>query len=227
MPDVKTSQLIAYPKMKTLYRLQHDGNRWDCTDGQLLPETAPLHFFPIDELVVTEKIDGTNMAIIVTGRGDTREYVVGKRNKLADPGDKADRFYWEQFERLRPSLERIPMDYDIVLYGELCGPRINGGEGYFPERRFLLFDVFDLSRNRFFTWDALQWLAAEIGLQTVPELNYPYPDLSVKYVKPFVISLMSTFNPYFPAEGIVVRHRKDTSRENRYIAKIRRKDFRR
>jgi hypothetical protein len=86
---------VKYPKMKTLFKLipsGKNGNNWDATSGEILPETAPLHFIPMDELVFTEKIDGTNMGIIIN---DGIIKHIQKRTQICNINDKNDAFYFE------------------------------------------------------------------------------------------------------------------------------------
>jgi hypothetical protein len=44
-----TETFIKYPEMKTLFKLipsDEKGKKWDATSGEILPETAALHFTP-------------------------------------------------------------------------------------------------------------------------------------------------------------------------------------
>ncbi len=211
---------IKYPKMKSLFKLiplAEGGKKWSATLGEILPETAPLHFFNLDNLIFTEKIDGTNAGISIIDR----EINIQKRNSICGEEDK---FYFEILNALKPQLNNSLLD-NVIIYGELVGPKIQKGGNYFSERHFLVFDIYDLSNNKFFTWSAVEYFCHALGLLTVPVITYYYPSLAVDNVKIFVEELMSVFNSEYPAEGIVIRHQKDTSFDNRYIAKIRRSDF--
>lgn len=44
-PHPDENGYIKYPKTKTLFKLRHEGKQWTCTDGEIPPETAALHFF--------------------------------------------------------------------------------------------------------------------------------------------------------------------------------------
>lgn len=220
----RQSLFVEYPKMKTLFKLvplDAKGKKWDATSGEILPETAPLHFMPLDELVFTEKIDGTNMAIRLDGCNVTH---VQKKNNVCERGAQ-DKYYFEVADEIAKALESCGLD-NAIVYGELCGPKIQNGGGYFSERRFLIFDIMSTTNGQFFTWGAVEHFAHGAGLQTVPVIAYDRPDLSVDNVRYFVTTLKSAFNAQTDAEGIVVRHAKDTSPIRRYQAKIRRKDFR-
>lgn len=218
---------IKYPEMKTLFKLipsDTKGKKWDATTGEILPETAALHFTPMDELVFTEKIDGTNMGIRVTEGIVTH---VQKREHICDRDNRGDAFYFEVGDMISRTIEdkKIEQLRNVIIYGELCGEKIQKGGNYFKGRRFLIFDIYDTGTGRFFTWDAVMHFANELGVESAPELEYDKDTLGVENVKDFVLSLKSVFNVDYGAEGIVIRHRKDTLPFRRWMAKIRKKDF--
>ncbi len=235
-----SEHFIQYPKMKTLFKLipsSTNGKKWEATSGEILPETAALHYIPLEELVFTEKIDGTNMGI----RIDSGSVVaIQKKNGLCNREDKSDGFYFELGDSIADRIESLQINKiessnnegnvsyplkNIVVYGELCGVKVQKGGNYFPERHFIVFDIFDTVNNKFFTWDALKYFCELLGLEIVPEITYDKPNLNVENVKDFITSQMSVYNSNYGAEGIVIRHRKDTVPVRRWMAKIRKKDF--
>ena len=64
-----------------------------------------------------------------------------------------------------------------------------------------------------------------LGLETVPEVQYPFPTLDVNNIVMYLTTMRSVYNPNVYAEGLVIRHKDDTATQRRYMAKIRRKDF--
>ncbi|MCX7746927.1 MAG: RNA ligase family protein [Clostridia bacterium] len=218
---------IKYPDMKTLFKLvpsSKKGKKWDATSGEILPETAALHFISLEELVFTEKIDGTNMGIRVT---DGVVSHIQKREHICVREDKGDAFYFEIGESVTGVIEnqKIEQLQNVIIYGELCGEKIQKGGNYFKGRKFIVFDIYDTVTNRFLTWDAVRHFTGELGFETAPEINYNKEDLKVHNVKDFVLAQKSVFNPNSDAEGLVIRHRKDTLPVRRWMAKIRKKDF--
>ncbi len=214
-----------YQKIKTLFKLiplDEKGKKWDATSGEILPETAALHYYPLEELIFTEKIDGTNMGIRVDNKTLTH---IQKRNNICDI-DNGDKYYLELGNQLIDNILKVDMPINkYIIYGELCGVKIQKGGNYFNERRFLIFDIYDLENNKYFTWDALNYFTNEMGLEVVPKIQYTKDNLQVENVKDFIMNLKSYYNENFNAEGFVVRHSKDTHPDRRWIAKIRRKDF--
>ncbi len=218
---------VKYPEMKTLFKLipsDEYGKKWSATSGEILPETAALHFLPIEDLAFTEKIDGTNMGIRIDNGIVTN---IQKKEHTCNREDKGDSFYFELGDKIRDIVEDKNIDVlkNVIIYGELCGVKIQKGGNYFPERRFILFDIYDTILDKFFTWDALIYFANELGLEIVSEIKYDKPNLNVENVKEFILAQMSVYNNNFGAEGFVVRYRKDTSPVRRWMAKIRKKDF--
>lgn len=218
---------IKYPEMKTLFKLipsDEKGKKWDATSGEILPETAALHFIPIDQLIFTEKIDGTNMGIRVV---EGNVVHIQKREHICNRDDRGDAFYFEVGDNIAKIIsdKKIEQLKDVIIFGELCGAKIQKGGSYFQDRKFIVFDIFDSAANKFFTWDAVKHFASELGIDTVPEIKYDKKDLKVDNVRDFVLSLKSVYNNSFGAEGMVVRYAKDTTSVKRWMAKIRKKDF--
>ena len=223
-----SERFIKYPEMKTLFKLipsGDNGKKWSATSGEILPETASLHFIPLEELVFTEKIDGINMGIRIDKGMVTH---VQKREMICNREDKSDQYYFELADKFQDIIhkKRIEQLTNVIIYGELCGVKIQKGGNYFPDRKFIIFDIFDSVENKFFTWDAVKHFASELGIEKVPEIQFNKQDLKVENVKEFILAQKSVYNNNFDAEGFVVRYRKDTSPVRRWMAKIRKKDFR-
>lgn len=211
---------ISYPKTKSLYKLEPiapGSRKWGITDGSLLPDTAALHVMPMEDLVFTEKIDGTNMGVLVE---NGKIIHIQKRNNVANPEDKNDQFYFEQ--GLIP--ECFPKEFSGMIFGELHGPKIQKGGVYSSKREFRMFDILSMENKKFFTWDALVAMEEILGIPLVPELEYPYEDIKLENISKFVTGLQ-VYAGGSQAEGVVVRYRKDTSMEKRWIAKIRNCDL--
>jgi len=154
---LKNENFIKYPEMKTLFKLIPSGTKgkkWDATNGEILPETAALHYIPMEELVFTEKIDGTNMGIRVTDGAVTH---IQKREHICERENKGDAFYFEIGDMITKLIEdkNIEVLKSVIIYGELCGEKIQNGGKYFASRKFIVFDIYDTETNRFFTWDHL------------------------------------------------------------------------
>ena len=182
-------------------------------------------------------VHNTNMGIKIV---DGCVIAIQKKNGLCDREDKSDGFYFELGDSIAEKIEVLHINTivssndegavsyplaNIIVYGELCGVKVQKGENYFPERHFIVFDIFDTVNNKFFTWDALRYFCELLELEIVSEITYDKPNLNVENVRDFITNQMSVYNSSYGAEGIVVRHRKDTVPVRRWMAKIRKKDF--
>ncbi|WP_036945575.1 RNA ligase family protein, partial [Pseudobacteroides cellulosolvens] len=112
-------------------------------------------------------------------------------------------FYFEVGDEISRKIENKGIEQlkDVIIYGELCGPKIQKGGNYFEDRKFIVFDIFDVNTDRFFTWDAVTHFANELELDSVPEVTYDKPDLKVENVKEFILAQKSVYNKEFGAEG--------------------------
>lgn len=232
--------MIEYPKMKTLFMLAHGENgKWFRAADALLPDTAGLHYIPEERVVVTEKLDGANMQI------DLRSDTICARNHVCQTNDKGDAYYFEAGVPVLAAAEEAKtfgviqnFGYpNLILFGELVGPKVNGSAKLYDERKFILFDVLAMhdgitgnGPSHFFRWQAVQDLAGALGIETVPVLgSMPFrvwgSHFGFQSTRAYVTGLQATARSEHPAEGIVIRDSDDTSFIRRRIAKIRRKDF--
>jgi len=223
---------MLYPKIGTLFKLAHweaegrNKNRWEAVD-ELLPDTAGLHYVDPETIVVTEKLDGSNMWV------NLRDGAIGKRSGLVTE-DKSDRFHAEVGASVLENIREMgaslaPFGWpELIVYGELVGPKVNSSGRLFPDRQMVVFDIAALDENgrarHFFRWDAVKAFCEVAGLTHVPEI-YWSGSLEYDAVRVYVQEVKSAVNPAEDAEGIVVRDGSDTSTCRRRIAKIRRKDF--
>lgn len=243
---------MLYPKTKTLFKLKsiEGSRRWDRTTGEILADTAALHFLPLEDLIFTEKINGCLLSLGIKNRDIG---TIGSKSR--EIVNESDKYYIEMANEIRPKFlamsgEIIQMLLNTIIYGELCGPKIQKGYLYFDKRRFLVFDIFDCETGKFFTWGAVEYFCKELGLETVPVIDYktwyeksyglsrkliidgmpkiPWttsPPLNPTNIKLYLQQLKSVYNPEYQAEGMVIRYKKDTSSVKRWVAKIRCHDF--
>lgn len=109
-----------------------------------------------DAWIATEKIDGTNVRIILsrTGMGNELEgpYKIelkGRSDKASLPKDLEVNLHTEDAERLWQEMQ-LPYDVVVTFYGEAFGPGIQKGGYYSPEKKIA---VFDLMTSRFKPFD--------------------------------------------------------------------------
>lgn len=145
------------------------------------------------EVIVTEKIDGTNAQILISDDGQT--LFAGSRSRWITPGKTTDNFGFAAWvEANRDELLKLGPG---THYGEWWGSGIQRGYGL-KEKRFSLFNV---SR-----WSDPATRPACVGV--VPELwRGPMDDLDVKVLIHDLNETGSRAAPGFmKPEGLVVFH---------------------
>ena len=175
----------------------------------------------IREWDVTEKIDGTNIRVMLSEAGDAS--FGGRSNAAQIPADLVQ-YLIRTFpkEQLQEHLW-LTDPVDVVLYGEGYGPGIQKGGGlYRPDKAFILFDVLVAGR----WWldrEAVDEIAGKLGIETVPYLGRMTLNQIVESVRtPFPSRLGTAM-----AEGVVARPIETLfdKRQNRIIIKLKTKDF--
>lgn len=191
---------------------------WDAATHKIRPGALRLPEFDIpNRWLVTEKIDGTNVRIILSQRHETMDVdeVPVPRLRFAGRTDAA---------QMPPSLlamlqERFPVEKIVaafdpgttaIIFGEGYGPKIQkGGGNYSPAVSFRVFDVvvFGASgRPWWLNWGAVEDIAEKIGARTVPVLSLSASlDTAMVYAVGDSIVAAEENSTSVPREGIVAR----------------------
>jgi hypothetical protein len=173
-----------------------------------------------NEWVWTEKVDGTNIRVMVDPNLDALLGFGGKTDQAQIPATLGARLM-ERFLPLKDKLREIFPDGGC-LYGEGYGAKIQkGGGNYRADQDFVLFDV------KVGEWwlqrEAIEDVAQKCGLDTVPIIGRGTLAEMVAYAER---GFKSTWGD-FTAEGIVARPAVELRTRNgrRLITKIKHKDF--
>lgn len=148
------------------------------------------------EIVITEKIDGTNAAVII---GENGEFAAQSRNRLITPDDDNYGFaawVWSNVGKLQAALG--PGHH----YGEWWGSKVGRGYGFKNGERF--FSLFNTSR-----WDDL--VGADHGIPELTVVPTLYAGMfSALHVTSALSRLQYTGSAAAPGfdrpEGVVVFH---------------------
>lgn len=230
---------MEYPKIETLF----------ARDGKFVVDTsAPKRpvFASINKWHVTEKIDGTNIRVIMTP--DSEITIGGRTDRANIPGDLVAtllRLYIP--EKMRevlwgPLLEQnggeLPEESlrpTITIFGEGYGAGIQkGGELRAKERgkNFRAFDVlFEYPDRKFWLDHAdIVDVVTKLGGEVVPYLGiWTFDDIveRVKIGVPSVVSRLESGSMNLVAEGVIARPLEQLFDKwgNRIILKLKTKDF--
>ena len=175
----------------------------------------------ISEWDVTEKIDGTNIRVMLSdsgavqfgGRTDNAQLRADLLMKLIEmfPASRLTDAFW---------IDGAPVS--VILYGEGYGAGIQKGGGYRPDKSFILYDVL-VSGKWWLDREAVDDVATKLGIDVVPYLGRMTLAQIVEHVKNPFQSRIGTMQ----AEGIVARPIETLfdKRGERLIIKLKTKDF--
>jgi ATP-dependent RNA circularization protein (DNA/RNA ligase family) len=211
--------MSEYPKIETLF------NRGD--DFKVITDALRKEEFSlINRWHLTEKVDGTNIRLIVKpneitvgGRTANAQIHAGLLTACMNLFDGITDWYDAHFDEND--------DVECVLYGEGYGPKIQSGGGYRADQGFRLFDV--TIGGKFLDWPKVEEVAHEAGLQTVPFLGYINRNAVVDFVSDLNESITAKLDggTGVVPEGVVARtvpYLYDW-RGDRIMWKLKKKDF--
>lgn len=213
--EAKPVEFVEYHKIDTLF--ERDEKTFVVNPGMLKsPVIGTISLWD-----VTEKIDGTNIRVMLDENG---EVSFGGRTANAQlPADLLQKLY-KMFpvDKMKETFWLDGTPTVATLYGEGYGAGIQKGGDYRPDKSFILFDV--LVRNKW--WldkHDVQDVAVKLGVDTVPYLGIKTLAEIVEMVKEPFPSAIGTGR----AEGIVARPIEPLfdKRGNRIIIKLKTKDF--
>ena len=207
--------MSEYPKIETLF--ERDKSTFVVDPTKL---KSPV-IGTIREWDVTEKIDGTNIRVMLDLDGTVR--FNGRTDNAQLPGDLVQYLVRTfQQDKLKEVLWKGGPQ-SVVLYGEGYGPGIQKGGGlYRADKAFILFDVL-VDGKWWLDLEATQGIAGALGIDHVPYLGRMGMDEIVSLVRtPFQSKLGTAM-----AEGIVARPIEPLfdRRGSRIIIKLKTKDF--
>ena len=204
-----------YHKIQTVFKRDMERKNKTLLEGQwTLPE---FEFLAGNTWVFTEKVDGTNIRVMLQGGGIT---FGGKTDSASIPAQLVTRLN----ERFLPLAEKMQESFgcDACLYGEGYGAKIEkGGGNYRQDQDFVLFDVkvgdFWLQRAD------VEDVAQNLGVDIIPIIGEGTLHDAIAAAKAGITSTWGEFQ----SEGIVARPKTELNTRNgrRIITKIKCRDF--
>ena len=126
-------------------------------------------FDAVNRWHVTEKIDGTNIRVVITdkvavlGRSDRADLPKGLADIIFNTLPTDPHLIFEDTHGFDPSTGDV-----MTLYGEGYGAGIQSGGNYSSEKRFRLFDV--RVNETWLEWENVEVVAEVLNLRVVPVL---------------------------------------------------------
>jgi len=187
---------------------------------------------PIGNWIKTEKIDGTNIRIILTKPDENGERLthIGSRKLILNPTDKNSKQFMDCLEEV--NLHKIneyfkDVNSTIIIYGEGYGAGVQTGGIYSSKKNFRVFDI--RIGEAYQDFDYVQKVCIDNQLNIVPvlsnvdEITY---DECIKTLELFKETLIKEGNGGKP-EGLVYKFEPVllNKYKERLIFKVKFKDF--
>lgn len=189
-------------------------------------------YMPKGKWIKTEKIDGTNIRIILTKPDEEgkREIHIGSRKLILNPDDKTSKQYMDCLLDVNlHKLEEYFKDTDstVVIYGEGYGAGVQKGGIYSNIKQFRVFDIRIGSAYQDFAYVEKVCIDNQLNIvpviEEIEEINYMECVNALANFKETLITGGSGGKP----EGIVYKHEPVllNKYKERLIFKVKFKDF--
>jgi len=153
---------------------------------------------------VTEKLDGQSSTFAWKKSWWGGDFYVCSRNVLMFELDGSN---WSKMAKelnIKDTLKKIGKN--IAIQGEIVGEGIQGNKYNLTGRKLFLYNVWDIDKQRYYTYNELVGFCWKYDFEKVPTLNerYTLPDTVDEMVE--FSQGMSQLNASVKREGVVVRH---------------------
>lgn len=157
--DISADGFIGAPPETVVYDLNNISAWYEYAKKQLTPEQIEQ-----STVTITEKVDGSNFRAV---KLDGVLYVGSHRRFLTRDENNP---FWR--EAIRYDLEHV-LPENIILFGELLGPKFNGGHyKNIREQTLMIYDAYNTTTQRYLTWNEFTDLLSKnnISVPVVPVL---------------------------------------------------------
>ena len=165
------------------------------------PETVHIFDNPEDDIVIEEKIDGSNLRVYMNG--DTK--IFGSRRVLFKTDDKIDPQMREAVSFLKKKLPAT-VSYPVVVYGEAkTHRRLKYDYDRMPP--FQLFDIYSVELEWYMPLEYIQAKSEEWGIPMVPVVDVVKAgELRKRYIDDDIVPVSAYGD--IKAEGVVLKNYK-------------------
>jgi RNA ligase len=212
--------MTEYHKIDSVYLRDPNNKFRTFLDGQWACEE--FGYLANNEWEWTEKVDGTNIRVIITNNPPNGQHVIfaGKEENSQLPAKLVNRLQEIFFPKIDRLMKMFPEG--AILYGEGYGPGIQkGGGNYRKDQDLVLIDV--KIGNWWLKRPNILNIAQELDLMVVPIIGHGTLPEMIHFTRNGFKSIWGDFM----AEGIVARPKVELVGRNgkRIITKVKHKDF--
>lgn len=165
-------------------------------------------------LVITRKEDGTSCTYVF----NEGEFNICSRNfmlkfKEGQTKSKNVKHYYDMSIKHDLKNKMTELNRNLAIQGEIVGTNINGNRLKMDHLEYRVFNIFDIDRQKYLTFDDLSRICETLGLQTVPLLFkgsynemcqfFNVEEMKVKTLLDYTDTL--EYSKGNPAEGIVIK----------------------
>jgi hypothetical protein len=201
-------------------------------DEKFMNTTELSQKLPKGRWIKTEKVDGTNIRIILDTQDENRErnFYIGSRKLILNQNDKSSNQFFDCLNDINifKLIEYFKdVKQTIIIYGEGYGAGVQKGGIYSPKKNFRVFDI--RIGNAYQDWEYIEKVCIDNQLNIVPvigeceELNY---EECIKSLNEFQNTLINEGDGGKP-EGVVYKFEPVLLNKygERLIFKVKFKDF--
>lgn len=176
-----------------------------------------------DGWVITEKLEGQNISCVLYttkrfGFLNKKNFGICSRTRFLKTDDGSD--FWKTAKKLNVEDKMRKIGKNLLLRGEHCGGKIQGNIYGLPSNDIYLFEVCDIDKQRFYTWDEFKFFCAKYDFKHAPLIDENASLLPTVQEMLDYSNANSVLAPVL-REGIVWRRKEDT----RISFKIRSPDY--
>jgi RNA ligase (TIGR02306 family) len=150
---------------------------------------------------ITEKVDGTSATFYF------KDGVFGCCSRNIDLKEDDINIYWKMARQYDLKAKMESLSYNVAIQGEVVGAGIQQNKYKFKTetQQLFVFNIFNIDKYEYLSFNEFMSIANDLGLQTVPllETNYSIVNDIDSIVQKSIRK--STLNKESWAEGIVIR----------------------
>lgn len=165
----------------------------------------------LDDLYITEKIDGSSITVYVNRNNPDRIFGVCSRNRDIDKDEQ--NMFWENVIKLNLEEKMLNIGFNFAIQGELHGIGIQNNPYKMMNRNILWYTGYNIDKQERMNYFEFKDILNKLGLNMVPELSIdPIKNKNI-FDRDMWLEFAENKSTLADVdrEGVVVRAKNDTS----------------